>query len=110
MIGNQWTNDSFVEQVLKVFGFNVGEQSGTSQVVTVFTYAQGIINIALGLLAFISVIILIYNFFIIFFGKEKEGIESAQKAVKRVTFVILIIGLSWIVVSFLFWVVGIIIK
>ena len=99
VIGNQWTNDSFV-----------GEQSGTSQVVTVFTYAQGIINIALGLLAFISVIILIYNFFIIFFGKEKEGIESAQKAVKRVTFVILIIGLSWIVVSFLFWVVGIIIK
>jgi len=53
---------------------------------------------------------LIYNFFLIFFGKEKEGIENAQKAIKRVSFAILIIGLSWMVVSFLFWLVGIIIK
>ena len=103
-------NDSFIEQVLQVFGFNVGEEGGTSQVITVFSYIQGIINIALGLLAFICVIILIYNFFMIFFGKEKEGIENAQKAIKRVSLVIVIIGLSWIVVSFLFWLVGIIIK
>jgi len=54
----------------------------------------------------ISVIILIYNFFMIFFSKEKEGVENAQKAVKRVAIVILIMGLSRLIVSFLFWVVA----
>ncbi|HMY80942.1 MAG TPA: hypothetical protein PLW93_02190 [Candidatus Absconditabacterales bacterium] len=103
---NQGQNDSFIEQVLKIFGFNVGEQGGGNQVITIFSYIQGIVNIALSLLSFISLIILIYYFFLIFFSSEKEGVENAQKAIKRVTYVLVIIGLSWLFVSFMFWVVS----
>lgn len=102
----QNSNDSFIEKILKVFGFNIGEQSWGAQVDSIFSYIQAIANLALGLLAFISVIILIYNFFMIFFSKEKEGVENAQKAVKRVAYVILIIWCSWIIVSALFWAVS----
>jgi hypothetical protein len=42
----------------------------------------------------------------IFFDKEKEGVENAKKAVRRVAYVLLIIGFSRIIVSFLFWVVS----
>lgn len=108
-VGAQDSNDSFIEQILEVFGFNVGKASWWAQVDSIFTYIQAIFNFALWLLAFISVCIIIYNFFMIFFDKEKEGVENAKKAVKRVAYVLLIIGFSWIIVSFLFWIMWIII-
>lgn len=105
-VGAQDSNDSFIEQILEIFGFNVGTSSWWAQVESIFTYIQAIVNFALWLLAFISVCIIIYNFFMIFFDKEKEGVENAKKAVKRVAYVLLIIGFSRIIVSFLFWVVS----
>ncbi|MFA7284470.1 MAG: hypothetical protein WC004_01445 [Candidatus Absconditabacterales bacterium] len=106
VIEQQAQNDSFVEQILDTFGFNVGSVGGGTAPDSALSYIQYLFNIALGLLAMISVIILIYNFFMIFFSKEKEGVENAQKAVKRVAIVILIMGLSRLIVSFLFWVVA----
>ncbi len=106
VIDQQAQNDSFIEQVLKVFGFDVGSLGWGSTPDSIFTYIQMLVNIALSLLALVSVIILIYNFFMIFFEKEKDGVENAKKAVKRVAIVIIVIGLSWLVVSFLFWAIG----
>jgi flagellar biosynthesis/type III secretory pathway M-ring protein FliF/YscJ len=106
VLTEQQGNDSFREQILKVFGFNFGEQGNWVVPDTFFSYIQSILNIALGLLSFICLIILIYNFFIIFFDKEKEGIENAQKTVKRVIYVLLIIWFSWLIVSFIFRAIG----
>lgn len=106
VIEQQAQNDSFVEQILKAFGFDVGSVGGGTAPDSALSYIQSLFNLALGLLAMISVIILIYNFFMIFFSKEKEGIENAQKTVKRVAIVIVVMGLSRLIVSFLFRVVA----
>lgn len=102
IIEEQGQNDSFWESILQVFWFNFGQQWGGSTADTIFSYVQGIANIALGLLAFVSLIILIYNFAMIFVSKEKEGVENAQKVVTRVLYVLMIIWLSWMIVSFIF--------
>lgn len=107
-VGAQNSNDSFIEQILEIFGFNVGESSWWTQIDSIFSFVQSIINFALWLLAFISVCIIIYNFFMIFFDKEKEGVENAKKSVKRVAYALLIIGFSRMIVSFLFWIMWII--
>ena len=109
-IWEQNQNDSFIEQVLKIFGFNVGELSWASKPVTIFAYIQAIANFALWLLAFISVCILIYNFILIFFDKEKEGIDNAKKTVKRVLYSLVLIGSSRIIVSFLFFILKTVVK
>jgi len=98
-------NDSFWEKILDIFGFNVGQQSGGGAT-SLFSYIQALFNIALGLLAFCCLMIIIYYFFMIFFTPDPKWIESAKDAVKRVAVVLLIIWLSRLIVTFIFFLVA----
>jgi hypothetical protein len=69
----------------------------------VLSYIQYIINIALSLVAFIAIIVLIYWFYGILFRESQEGIKNAQKTVKWAVIAIVLMGASWIIVKFMFY-------
>lgn len=69
-----------------------------------FAYIQQLLNYILWLLWFIAVVILIYQFYRIFFDKEEEWIKAAQKAVKNVFIALAFIWLSRFIITFIFYV------
>lgn len=66
-------------------------------------YLRTIINIALWLIWFIALIMMIYGFFMIFFSDEEAGIKNARAVVRWSVIAIILIGLSWTIVSLMFW-------
>jgi hypothetical protein len=65
-------------------------------------YIKWIMNIALGLVSFVSLILVIYAFYLIFFDKGEEGVKKAKKILTGVAIALVIIGLSRLIVSFFF--------
>jgi Type IV secretion system pilin len=89
--------DGPIQKLIKVFLPNrpTGEW--------VLSYIQYVINIALSLVAFIAIIVLIYGFYGILFTESQEGIKNAQKTVKWSIIAIVLMGASWIIVKFMFY-------
>lgn len=89
-------------RIMKLFGVysftNNGAESATAVV-----YIQYIINMLLWLAAFIALVILIYGFYLMFFSKQEEWFEKAKKIIIWVTVALFIMWLSWVIVSFLFY-------
>lgn len=86
-------------QLFGVYSFtNNGSESATAIV-----YIQYIINMLLWIAAFIALIILIYGFYLMFFSKQEEWFDKAKKIIIWVTVALFIMWLSWIIVSFLFY-------
>jgi drug/metabolite transporter (DMT)-like permease len=89
-------------RIMKLFGVysftNNGSESGTA-----VAYIQYIINMLLWVAAFIALIILIYGFYLMFFSKQEEWFEKAKKIIIWVTVALFIMWLSWVIVSFLFY-------
>jgi NADH:ubiquinone oxidoreductase subunit 6 (subunit J) len=58
---------------------------------------------ALGLIAFIAVIMTIYTFYMILFSDNEEWIKKAKWNLFGIFIALAIIWLAWIIVSFIFW-------
>jgi len=69
---------------------------------TAVNYVVRLINIALWLVSFIALVYLIYTFYKMFFVKTEDGLTSARKAITGLFIAIFIIGLSRVVVWYLF--------
>ena len=65
-------------------------------------YARAIINMALGLVAFIALIMSIYTFYMMFFSENEAGIKKAKWNLIGIFIALAIIWLSWLIVSFIF--------
>ena len=65
-------------------------------------YLKTVVNLLLWFVTFIALILIIYAFYMIFFKKDEAGITTAKQIIKWVIIAILIIGFSWIIVSFLY--------
>ena len=65
-------------------------------------YITMIINIALWLVSLVSLILVIFAFYLIFFDKWEEGVKKAKWVLKWVAIAITLIALSRIIVSFFF--------
>ncbi len=65
-------------------------------------YIKWIVNIALSFVSLIALILVIYGFYLMFFAKDEEGFGKAKKMLKWVTIALVIMWLSWIIVTFLF--------
>ena len=65
-------------------------------------YVQMIINMLLGLVSFISFILVIFAFYLIFFNKGEEGVQKAKKILIGVAIALVVMALSRIIVSFFF--------
>lgn len=65
-------------------------------------YINMIINMALGLTSFISLILILYAFYLMFFEKGEEGFAKAKKILIWVAIALVVMALSWLIVSFFF--------
>jgi hypothetical protein len=65
-------------------------------------YITMIMNMALWLTSFISLILVIFAFYLIFFDKWEAWVEKAKKILTWVVIALVLMWLSWIIVSFFF--------
>ncbi len=89
-------------RIMKLFGVYSFTDNGAESA-TAVVYIQYIVNMLLWLAAFIALIILIYGFYLMFFSKQEEWFEKAKKIIIWVTVALFIMWLSWVIVSFLFY-------
>ena len=83
------------------FGANVSDQWVNSLLLTIKTA----VNRVLGLLAFIALLFLLYWWFkILIAGTDDKAVSDAVKIVKNAAYGILFIALSWIIVTFIFYI------
>lgn len=92
---NQWW--SLLEDFLDLFGINYSWPEKA------ISYVQVLINYVLALVWFIAVLILIYSFYMIFFGKSDDGIAKARKTVIWASIAIVVIAASAYIVNLLFY-------
>lgn len=69
------TSDGAFAQIRDLFG--LGNYRNEDQPAIV--YIKNIVNLLLGLVSFISLIIVISAFYLIFFSKQEEGVAKAKK-------------------------------
>jgi len=75
--------------------------------VLVIEIIQSAINRALGLLAFIALIILLYAWFLMLTAAGNEERYNKWRVIlKQVALWLLFIGLAWIIVSMIFWIIN----
>jgi hypothetical protein len=91
---------SVLTDLLELFGLS-SFQDGWN---TVFWYITFIINILLWLAWFIALLWLIYGFYRMFFSKEEEWLNRARDILKWAVIALVVIGLSWVITRFIFWV------
>ena len=65
-------------------------------------YLKTIVNLLLSFVSLIALILMIYAFYMIFFKKDEAGTTTARQMIKWIVIALVVIWLSWIVVSFLF--------
>ena len=65
-------------------------------------YITMIMNMALWLTSFISLVLVIFAFYLMFFQKQEEGFAKAKKILIWVAIALVIMWLSWVIVSFFF--------
>ena len=64
---------------------------------------RAILNIALGLLSMVALIMTIYTFYLMFFTENDKAAWKAKWNLVGIFIALAIIGLSWLIVSFIFW-------
>lgn len=73
-------------------------------------YVKWIFNILLTLVWFISVILIIFAFYLIFVTKSEEAVGKAKKILAGVAMAILILWAAWFITSLIFFLYGQIVK
>ncbi len=65
-------------------------------------YIKWLLNIALGLVSFLAFVMVLFSFYLIFFGKGDEALTKARKILIGVAIALAIMGISWFIVSYFF--------
>jgi hypothetical protein len=95
----RWWEETIIRRLLWVFGLD----TSTGKDLKFIDYARAIMNIALGLVAFIALIMTIYTFYMIFFSENEAWIKKAKENLTGIFIALAIIWLAWLIVSFIFW-------
>ena len=88
---------SILENFLDLFGINYAWPEKA------ISYVQVLINYILALLWFIAILLIIYSFYMIFFGKSDDAIAKARKTVIWASIAIVVIAASAYIVNLLFY-------
>ena len=97
--------EGFLDYFLDLFWFNSGEYLDArweAYIPKAIIYLKAIINLLLSLLSIISLVMIIYSFYLMFFSDDKEWLDKVKKNIKGILLALLILGLSWAIVSFIF--------
>ena len=65
-------------------------------------YVKWILNLFLGLVSFLSLVMIIFAFYLIFFSKGEDGVGKAKKIFIGVGIALAVMWLSWFIASFFF--------
>lgn len=95
----RWWEETIIRRLLWVFGLDTSKGKDLKFI----DYARAIMNIALGLVAFIALIMTIYTFYMIFFSENEAWIKKAKGNLTGIFIALAIIWLAWLIVSFIFW-------
>ena len=90
--------NSLLYKIRGYFRLNQNENDGNPAT----TYVKYIMNMALGLVSFVSLILVLFAFYLILFDKGEEGVKKAKKILTGVAIAITLMALSWLIVSFFF--------
>lgn len=101
----------FLQQLLDVLGlgqYASGTDPATGDTMGATNLLRRILNIALGLSALLALIVLLYGFGSVLFLSDEEAVDKAKKYIKGAAIAILLLGISWIIVSAIFYVYGVV--
>ncbi len=91
--------NSLLYKIRGYFQLNGNTYNGSTPAIE---YVKMLLNMALGLVSFISLILVITAFYFIFFDKGEDGVKKAKKILTGVAIAIALMWFSWIIVSFFF--------
>jgi len=89
---------SVLVKLIRSFGFNYLDK-GTS---TAAYYIALVVNYFLGILGFLALLVLIYGFVKIIWASDDSAIDEAKKIMFSAVVGILVIGVSWYIISWIF--------
>lgn len=95
-------SQSILNKMLKLFWLNTTTYNQWPQ--KAIFYLKMILNIILGLVSFISLILIIYSFYLMFFVKEEEWFTKAKKTLTWVFIALAIMWLSRFIVNLIFYI------
>ena len=96
-------SDSVLNRLLSLFKLSDQGWYGTWTSKAIY-YAKMIVNLLLSFVGFVALVMVIYAFYMIFFLKDETGITKAKQILKWVIIAITIMGLSWFIVSMIYWI------
>ncbi len=93
-------DDTIIVRLLEVFWLE--NSTDRDKDLKFIDYAKAIVNMALWLIAFIALIMSIYTFYLMFFTDNEAWIKKAKWNLLGIFIALAIIGLAWLIVSFIF--------
>ena len=93
------SNDTIIIRLLWVFWLDTDR----SHDLKFIDYARAIINMALGLVAFIALIMSLYTFYMMFFSDNEAWTKKAKWNLIGIFIALAVLWLAWLIVSFIFW-------
>ena len=100
VVDDEW---NLFNSLISLFHLSDQEWYGTWTWKAIY-YAKWIINMVLWLVALISLVLIIFAFFMIFFSKDDTWITKAKQMIKWIALAIAVSWLSWFIVSIFFWI------
>jgi len=100
-VWTQWSTSPTIIKRLTDF-FRLSWTSYDTWTSTATNYVKWILNILLGLVSFLSLVMIIFAFYLIFFSKGEDGVAKAKKILIGVGIALAIMWLSWFIASFFF--------
>jgi len=97
------TSTSVLQRLTNFFRLSgTSYNPGGTNTSTATNYVKRILNILLGLVSFLSLVMIIFAFYLIFFSKGEEGAAKAKKILIGVGIALAIMWLSRFIASFFF--------
>ena len=93
---------SLLNKALEIFNLDENSNEKYTWPKKALAYAIYLINYALGFVAFIALCLLIYSFYCVVVGDQKQ-IDKAKSYLKWIAIAIVVMGLSWLITSLIFW-------
>ena len=90
--------DSIITRLLDVFHLDILKYNDHK----FLNYVNAILNISLGVLSLVALIMTIYTFYMMLFTENEAWIKKAKWNLIGIFIALAIIGLAWIIVSFIF--------
>ena len=92
-------DDSILNKLLEIFKLDKVSEGSDHKFLN---YVKAILNVALGLLSMVALIMTIYTFYLMFFTENEAWAKKAKWNLVGIFIALAIIGLAWLIVSFIF--------